>query len=507
MNRDHQRVTKNTLMLYTRQILILLTSLYTVRIILLTLGETDYGLYTVVAGIVTMFSVFSGAMSSACQRFFSFDLGKKDNAHLKNVFSMTLLIYGAMTLLAAMLMESVGLWYIIRVLSIPQGKETAVLLIYEFSVGALCCTILTAPYMALIIAYEEMNVYALISVAEALLKLGVAFAVRRFSGDKLILYGALTSLSTVAVSMCYIIYCRARYKTCQFCFYWNHELFRKIFSFTGWSMFGAAVGTFKIQLVNVVLNQYFNPAIVAARGIATSVNTAVSSFSQSFSMAMKPVIIKEYAAERYDRVNRSVCSAAKLTFLLMYIFILPLGLEMEFVLTLWLGTVPEGAVRFTILTLVDALVDSASYPLMTAAQATGKIRLYQAVIGGIHLMNFPLSWFAVRSGADAQSIFVIAIILTALAFAARLLILPRLMAYDVKFFLKETVLPLMTATLITILPPYIVTVSIEQCFARIAATTTVSLACTGIVFWKVAASEEERNLVIQYLKGRMKRKI
>lgn len=505
MDRNHQRVAKNTIMLYTRQIVILLVSLYTVRVVLRALGETDYGLYTVVAGIVTMFSVFSGAMSSASQRFFSYDLGKKDNDHLKKVFSMTLLIYGIMILMAIVLMESVGLWYVLKRLSVPEGRELAAFFVYESSVAALCCTILTTPYMALIIAYEDMDAYAIISIVEALLKLGLAFAVQFATGDKLILYGALTALSTAIVTLCYRIYCKIKYEVCKFCFYWERELFRKVFSFTGWNMFGSAVGTFKIQMVNVILNQHFDQTIVTSRGIASSVNMAVSSFSQSFGTAMRPVIIKEYASEHYEKVNTIVSSAAKVTFLLMYIFILPLGFEMGFVLSLWLGTVPEGSVWFTILTLIDALVDSMSYPLMTAAQATGRIRLYQAVVGSIHLMNFPLVWIAVLSGAPAYAVFVIAILLTVLAFAARLSILPRLMTFHVKLFLKKTVLPLLTTVAITVWPSYLVTICMRQSFARVIITTLVSLACTGLVSWVLVANKEERSFVIHFIRERIVR--
>lgn len=504
MDGNHQRVTRNTMMLYTRQIVILLVSLYTVKVVLRALGETDYGLYTVVAGIVTMFSAFNGAMSSASQRFFSYDLGKRDTEHLKKSFSMTLLIYGMMILLAILLMESVGLWYVLKILSVPAGRESAALFVYESSVAALCCTLLTTPYQALIIAYEDMDAYAVISIVEALLKLGVAFALQFTAGDKLIVYGALTAASTAIVTFCYRIYCKIKYKGIRFRPFWNHELFCKIFGFTGWNMFGSAVGIFKGQMVNVVLNQYFNQAVVASRGIALSVNTAAVSFSQSFGTAVRPVIIKEYAKQNHEKVFAIVSSTSKVTFLFMYIFILPLGFEMRSVLSLWLGNVSEEAVSFTVLTLMDALVESISYPLMTAAQATGKIRAYQMVVGGIQLLNFPIAWISVLLGTPAYFVLIIAIFLSVTAFVARLGILSRLMSFPVAQFMRNTILPLLASVAITILPPYLITIYMRPSFFRIIITTVVSLLFIGITFWLIGFNRQERDFAVSFLKERIK---
>ena len=343
MNDKNRRIARNTVMLYFRQAAILLVSLWTVRMTLKVLGETDYGLYTVVAGIVTMFTMFSGAMASASQRFFSFALGRKDYDGLRNIFSMTLIIYAVIIVAAILLMEIGGLWFVSGYLSVPKGRETAVIWIYEANIFSLVCTLITTPYMALIIAHENMDVYAVISIIEAALKVFVVIAVGRMPGDKLAMYGILTALSTFAITFLYRFYCRRSYQESRYKSYWDKGMFKEIFSFTIWNLFGSSVGAFKIQGVNIILNQSFSQIVVASRGIASSVGTAVISFSQSFGTAIRPVIIKEYAAENYEKVNALIGSASKLTFLLMYIFILPLAFEIHTVLKIWLGNVPVNA--------------------------------------------------------------------------------------------------------------------------------------------------------------------
>lgn len=498
------RVAKNTLMLYTRQIVIMLISLYTVRVIFNALGEKDYGIYTVIGSVVTMFSIFSGAMASASQRYFSFSLGKNDMSGLKKVFSLSLIIYIAVIGIAVFLMETVGLWFVTNRMVIPQGRETAALWTYQATILSMCCTLLTTPYMALIIAHEQMNIYARISVLEAGLRLITAWIVAIKLGDSLIVYAILSAISMMVVTSCYKIYCKRKYKESKFEFYWNLDLFKEIFSFTGWNMFGSAVGTFKIQAVNIVLNQYFSGIVVAARGIATQVNSAVISFSQSFGTAIKPVIVKEYAAGNNEQVNNIVYSASKATFMLMYIFVLPLCFEMDYVLHLWLGIVPEEAVAFTILTIIDALIDSVSYPLMSAAQATGRIKLYQAVVGGIQLLNPLVALIAMHAGAPAEMAFVIAVFLTIFSTAARLILLKRMMAFSITQYFKYTIFPLLAVVGITVWCPILTVCNMQQSFFRLVLTTALCLTAEVLAFCFVGLNSKEKKLIYWEIKRRLK---
>lgn len=443
---DSRRIAKNTIMLYFRQILIMLVSLYTVRIVLSTLGASDYGLYNVVAGVVTMFSFLGGSMAVASQRYFSFDLGKNDSEHLKQTFRLTVTIYFMIAAAVILLAETLGLWFVLNKLIVPEGRENAVHWVYQFSVISFVFTIMTSPFMADIIAHEDMDIYAWASIVEVLLKLTAVYLIKLFAVDKLRLYGLLMLLVTIINTTTYRTICKIKYAECKFRLYWDGKYAKEMLDFTFWNIFGAASGTFKNQLVNILLNQYFSPVITAARSIAANVNGAVNSFSQNFSMALRPQIIKSYAAAEYGQSMRLVYRGCKFTFFLMLIFTVPLMSEMDTVLSIWLGNPPENVVLFTRLALLDALIDSLNYPIMTLAQATGKIRLYQGIVGGIILCNFPVSWLVLQLGAPAYAVFLVAITIVCVAMAARLTIVKLLMSFSIRTYFKKVILPAFIVT-------------------------------------------------------------
>ena len=495
------RIAKNTLMLYFRQILIMLVSLYTVRVVLETLGATDYGIYNVVAGVVTMFSFLSGSMATASQRYFSFELGRGDLEQLKRVFSLSLLIYVLIGVLVLLLAETIGLWFVNNKLIIPLERKTATLWVYQFSIVSFLFTILTSPYMAMIIAHENMNIYAYVSIVEVTLKLAIVFVLRFTLWDKLTLYGLLILFVAVINTTIYRIVCMRKYSECSFSFYWNKDLFKEIVSYSGWNMFGATAGIFKNQIVNILLNQFFNPIVVAARAIATQVDNAAMSLSQNFSTAIRPQMIKSYAAGENEMTLSLMFRGSKGTYLLMYLFALPLALEMPMVLGLWLKNPPEYAVLFTRLMLVDVLVTSVSYPIMTAAQATGKIMMYQSVVGGILLLNVPFSWIALQMGFPAYSVLIIALGVTLIATVARLLILKRLVKYSIWRFCKMVLIPVFVISIVSAILPVIIYYFLEQNILRLFLVIGVSVISVGIISYCIGLNREERQKVKDIIAG------
>ena len=434
----NKRLAKNTLLLYFRQILIMLISLYTVRIVLNTLRASDFGLYNVVAGFVSMFSFLSGAMSSASQRYFAYDIGKSDNEHLKKTFSQTVSIYFLITLFAIFLAETLGLWFINKKLTIPVERLVAINWIYQFSIFSLAFTIMTSPFMADIIAHEDMNVYAYVSIIEVILKLSAAFLIRFIVFDKLITYGFLLFAVTVINTTIYRVICKIKYPECKFRIMWDKKYAREMFTFTGWSLFGALVGLFKNHLINILLNQFFEP-VINATSIASSVNSSVNSFSQNFSTALRPQIIKSYAKKDIDESINLTFRGCKFTYFLMLIFSFPLIFNMDTVLKLWLGPPPDNAALFTRLAHLDALIESISYPIMTLNQATGKIKVYQIIVGGILLLNFPLSWIVLKLGMPAYSVYIVAIIMCFLALVLRVTIVYRQVHFSMRLFFTNVV--------------------------------------------------------------------
>lgn len=445
-----KRIARNTLMLYVRQFLIMLVGLYTVRVILGGLGVEDYGIWNLVAGIVTMFGFLSGSMATATQRYLSFDLGIDDKKSLNETFSISLYIYVLLTVVVILLAETIGLWFVKVKLTIPSERIFAALVAYQFSILSFAATMLASPYLASLIAHEDMDIYATISIVEVVLKLGVAIAMAHMGGDKLIIYGSLLCGASIVVTLIYIVICHSKYDECTVRRVWNKKKFNDLMSFMGWNLFGAGSAIGKNQLVNILLNQYFNPVLIAARSIALRVNSAVTSFSSNFSVALRPQIIKQYAAQETKQACLLVFRGCKFTFFLMYIFTVPLLFGMEVILQLWLTTVPPLTVIFTRLMLIDALCESVSYPLMTLAQANGNIKLYQSVVGGILLMNFPISWVVLALGAPPVSIMYVSISITVISFFVRLLLVHRLVSFSYMEFFKVTFLPIIGVVGVTL---------------------------------------------------------
>jgi O-antigen/teichoic acid export membrane protein len=381
-------IAKNTLMLYFRHILIILVSLYTVRVVLETLGAEDYGIYNVVVGVVTMLGFLSGSMASASQRYFSFELGRGDYEQLKRIFSLNLMIYAMIAIVVLLLAETIGLWFVNTKLILPRDRMDAVQWIYHCSIISFLVSIMATPYMSSLIAHEEMKIYASVSIVETLLKLGIVFLLKIIPLDKLQLYGILLCVVTIINTEIYREVCKRKFQECRFRLYWNKDLFKEIACYTGWNLFGSVSLAFKNQVINIILNQFFNPAVVAARGIASSINSAVASFSTNFSVALNPQIIKQYAAEQKTEMLRLMFRGTKVTYFLMYLFALPLIIEMPFVLAIWLGDPPEYTVLFSRLVLVDGIILSFSYQATAVIQATGKNKLHQIVQGGVFFLLY-----------------------------------------------------------------------------------------------------------------------
>jgi len=486
------RLAKNTLMLYFRQIIIMLVSLYTVRVVLETLGAEDYGIYHAVAGIVTMFGFLSNSMASASQRYFSFEIGRGGIDQLQKVFSLSIFIYILISILVIILAETVGLWFVDNKIAIPTERKGTALWVYHFSIISFLFTLFSSPYMAMIIAHEDMNIYAYVSIIEVMIRLGVVFILKFILLDKLQLYGILMCIATIIITIVYFVICTVKYSSCRYKYYWDNKLFKEIASYSAWNLFGASAGIFKNQITNILLIQFFNPIVVAAKTIATQVDNAVMSFSQNFNNALRPQLIKNYAGGEKESMLLLMFRGCKGTFLLMYLFALPLILEMHTVLGLWLKYPPEYTVLFTRLMLIDILITSISYPLMAVAQATGKIKLYQSVVGGILLLNVPVSLVFLLLGAPPYSVLIVAIILSFTACISRLLILKLLIDYSIVQFIMKVVIPVLLISAISSILPIILNYYLIQDIFRLIIVTIVSIIMVLICSYYIGINKEER---------------
>ncbi len=502
-----QQVIRNTFFLYLRQIVAIGLNLYTVRLILNILGADDYGLYNVVGGIVTMFAFVVGAMANASQRYFSFAIGKKEEGLLKRTFDVTILSYLLLSLVILALAQTIGLYFVLNKITLPPERITAALWVYQFSVLNFAISFLSMPFIGLVFAYEKMNIYAFVSILDALVKLLFILLLPYLQHDKLILYAAAQSLFLFLSNCFYLFYTQVNFKLLTIKFSWDKSIFKEMLSYTSWNLIGASGRVFKVQGINLILNNSFGLAINAARAVASQVSGIVSGFSQNFTTAVRPQIIKRYAAQDYTGMVKSVFTSSKLTFTLLSLAAIPIIIEMPQILTLWLKEVPEHTVIFTRLVLIDALIDSISYPLMTSAQATGRVKLYHTVIGTILLLNLPIAWIAIHFGAPAYAVMIIAIVLTGFSFIARLSILRKLIPeFSVRLFFLTVALPLFSTTLLVYLVvtgmTSLIPVATYRIFISILSYIFLLLLCSYLF----VLSKEEKEAVQAYLKKKRKSK-
>lgn len=472
-------------MLYFRQILILLVSLYTVRVVLNALGVEDYGIYNVVGGIVSFFSFLSGTMASATQRFFSFALGQNDFERLKKTFTVNWFIYGAIAIIALILLETVGLWFVNDLLRVPPERFEAACWIYQFSAFMFIATIFSTPFMAIIIAHEDMQIYAYISIVEALMKLGVVFLLVHLPWDKLELYGMLTFAVSVITTIIYMSTCIRKYKECQFRkFYWDKGLLHEIIGFTGWTLFGQITSVGRNQAVTILLNQVFNPIVVAARAIAINITNQINVFSNNFNTGLYPPIIKSYAANDKKTMFSLIFNGSKITFFLMWVFTLPLFLEMDIILSVWLKNPPPEAILFTRLALIEVLINSISLPINTAARAPGKMKSYEFILGCIQIAIFVASWIILIIGGAAYSVFVVAIIGNLVMFVIRLILVRMLIGLPLRPFLYQVIFPISIVTLFSAVPSFAIHFLLPKglIFTAISILTSIIISCTSMYF-------------------------
>lgn len=375
----------------------MLVTLYTSRVILNTLGVVDFGIFNVVGGVVVMFGFLNTSMSSATQRFLSYEIGRGDFVQLRKTFNATQIIHIGIAILIFIFAETVGLWFVKTYLIIPLDRMEAAIWVYHFSVLSFMVTVIQVPYNATIIAHERMNVYAYVSILEVILKLLIVFMLTWITYDKLKLYGILHFAVVFVIAAIYRIYTRRNFEESKFQVVKDKKLYKTLISFSGWSIYGSGLALMASnQGVNILLNFFFGPVVNAARSIAFQINSAIYTFVSNFQVAVKPQIIKSYANNEHNYMYALVFNSSKYSFFLLFLLSLPVIMEIEIVLKIWLDIVPDYAVLFSKLVLINALIDCLSSPIVTAVQATGKIKKYQLIVGTILILVLPISYFFLK---------------------------------------------------------------------------------------------------------------
>lgn len=501
---SNKRIAKNTLMLYFRMLFSMGVGFYTSRVVLNTLGVTDFGIYNVVGGIIGMLGFLNGTMAGASSRYIVFYLGKGDSKRLNEVFSTSVNIHLFMAGLILLLGETIGLWYLYNKFQVSVDRFDASFWLYQLSVGSTILTILNVPYNATIIAHEKMSAYAYISLIDIFLKLLIALSLQWMTCDRLIIYGILIFCVQALDFFIYRQYCKSNFKEVIYHRIWDKALTKEMTGFAGWNIFGSLATTCYTQGINLVLNLFFGPTVNAARGIAVQVQGVISQFVWNFQTALNPQITKSYAEKNISRMHNLIYASSKYGFLLLFCMALPVILETHILLKAWLGIVPEYTITFFRIIILISMVDATSNALITSALATGKIKKYQIIVGGILLLILPVSYFVLKLGANPESVFIVNLIFVVIAQVARLWMLRTMIQLSIRIYIKKVIIPILGVSLVACVFPVTLHFYIEESWGRVLLTvfiSTISIIFSAVFF---GLNSEERMFIqnkIPYLRN------
>lgn len=447
---DTKKIAKNTLYLYFRTILIMGVTIFTSRVILDVLGVEDYGIYNVVGGFVSMFSVLSGTLTVASQRFIAYELGK-DNSKIQQVFSTTVSIHLLLALLLFFLLESFGLWFLNCKLNIENERLYAANWVFQCSIVTFCLNLICIPYTAAIVAYERMSAFAYISLCEVIVKLGCCYVLYIICFDSLILYAILMLIVAIILRVIYSSYCVQKCNGCKYRLMLDKEIFKEMFGFCGWNFIGSTASMLNGQGINILINIFFGVTLNAARGIANQIDNAVNTFVQNFMMALNPQITKSYAAGDFRYMNDLIIRGTKFAFFLYWIMGAVFFVNIDYILSVWLKQVPEYTALFLRCTIIYTMIQTFAQCLYTTILASGKIRKYQIIVSSLFMLAFPFTYIFFKMGFPAEFAYVSTIICAIVCLVARLLIMQQIVPlFSSERFVKEVIIKVFIAVIPTL---------------------------------------------------------
>lgn len=490
----------NTFILYFRMIALMAVSFFTVRIVLNALGESDYGVFSVVGGLVATFTLFSNSLTTSSTRFHSYGIGLGSQQHLRNIFATNLTIHIVISLVILLIIETAGVWFLDNKMNIPDGSLKGANWVLQCTTISFIIGVAVVPYNSAIIAHEKMNAFAYLTFVDIAFKLFNALFIYFYVGNKLIAYAILTLISGITTQVFYIIYCKRHFCECHFSLIWDSALIKKVFSFSSWNFIGASSGVLRDQGVNILLNLFYGTIVNAARGIAMQVNGAVSSFVNNFMVALTPRIIKKYAKKEYNQACKLVFSGARMSYSLLLFLALPIILEAPLILKLWLGLVPEYTTVFVRLILIYSLTESVSHTMVTLMLATGNIRNYQILVGGCQCLNFPIAYLLLKMGMSPESPIVLAIIISICCLVLRLIMLRRVVNFPVRKFIIDVLLRMSLVTIVASLFPIIIFRFISDGIPGLIAVVTICICSTGLAVLFIGCKQNERRKIFSTIK-------
>ncbi len=497
---SNKRIAKNTLLLYLRMFLLMGISLYTSRVVLDVLGVEDFGVYNVVGGLVSIFSIVNSALTSATQRFLTFSLGKNDGADSNKVFCVALQAHVLVAFIVVILVETVGLWFLYNKMQIADSRMDAAFWVVQFSAMSTFFNVLCVPYVSSIIAHERMSAFAFVSIVEASLKLIIVYLLLVSPFDKLAIYALLLAVVSVVVQSIYVIYCRRHFSECHVRWVADKKLFGEILSFAAYNLFGGFASVASNQGLNMLLNMFFGPVVNAARGVSVQVMGAMTQFIMNFQTALNPQIVKTYAQGDLSQMHKLIYRGSKFSFFLMLMISLPVLIETPYILGLWLKEVPPDTVTFLRIIICTSLIYTMAQPIMTANGATGEIRMYYVVCGTMLILILPISYVVLRMGLPAYSVFIVHFIVEVVTQMLRLVMVRKRLRMPILEYVRKVYVPVACVLITAAILPVLTFESLEAGFVQFVAVGIVSVISVAACSFVIGLDRQERDFCVEKAK-------
>lgn len=490
---SNRRIAKNTMLLYMRMILMTLIGIYTSRVILQTLGVIDYGLCNAVGGVIGMFNIVTSSLSMAVGRYLTYELGRGDMKRLKLVFSTSINIQFALAIIIVIVAGTVGCWFVNYKMNIPDGRLSAANWVLFCCILSSAVSLVSVPYNSSIVSHEKMNIYAYMSILDAVLKLAIVFALYISPVDKLKTYSVLLLIVSLVMRYIYYRYSKKNFKECRYTFVYDKQLIKDMTKFAGWSFFGNGAWVLNTQGVSILVNIFFGVTLNAARGIASQVEGIATTFVNNFMAAMNPQITKLYASGDLSNLHILVCRGAKFSFFLMVFFGIPCCLETERLLVLWLGVVPEYTILFVRLSFVASICTLLGNTLVTAQYATGDIKRYQIIITIFGSFVFPLTWLAFKLGGNPAWTYIVYSAVYFVLVFVRIYLVKDMIHMPWQMYVKNVLAKSALVAAISIILPLTIYLKMPNTIYRFILVWLVSLIVSSIVIYWVGMDSVERN--------------
>lgn len=504
---DNKRVAKNAFALYFRMFFTMGVTIYTSRVILNALGVEDYGIYNVAGGLISLFTFVNSSMNSTTQRYLNFALGKGEMVYVKRVFNTAIQQQIVISFFVLLLAETVGLWFFNEKMVIPDERRNAAMWVYQISLLSSLLTFIFVPYTSVIIAREKMTVFAYMSILTVTLRLTIAFLLLVSPWDRMIFYAVMHLMLELSIKLAYVRYCFKHFEEASLIRVFDQKLFKEMFGFAGWSFFGLFSSVMCSQGINMMLNVFFGPIVNAARGVANQVQIAVKEFVGNFQAAINPQITKTYANGELEKMHNLMYRSAKFSYFLLWIIILPIMLETDFLLKIWLKIVPDNAVIFTRLIMLISLVYAISNPCLIANQASGKVKNYQLISSTILIMALPCSYFLLSFNYPPYSVFLVQLFFEIVALISQMLLMRSIVNLNINRFIIKVALPIVVVTIVSSIAPFIIYINNQSCFIRLIVVCMTAVASVAIVTYSIGLTKEERSFIENIIKSKLSSKL